>query len=253
MWRPCSVIPRLAYGRISLRWPVRACVKATLLLARRLNKSPNLGNVSHKKEVIAETVRKCNGKLVIKLLATIVVALALVAKQWEKAHWNAGMCQYQHSHWALIRLRKPSALFKSCWMLCIFCSWSCDWACFQFVPSVRHQSAYCDTFTGIFRKCDCANAFWTRYLETAIGWRFRVVQKGPKWVIRRFFLIVPPNQWYGRMCQRLIFTVEPARWRRTCEAQLYKFKFELFYTLQGIELIPIFHHCSVVLTFDWVQ
>ena len=44
---------------------------------------------------------------------TIVVAVTLVAKQREKAHWNAGMCQYQHSHWALIRFRKPSALCKS--------------------------------------------------------------------------------------------------------------------------------------------
>ena len=133
--------------------------------------------MSHKQGGIAETVRKCNGELLIKL-ATIVVALALVAKQWEKAHWYAGMCRYQHSHWALIRLRKPNALFKSCWMLCIFCSWSYRGACFQFVPPVRHQSAYFDTFTGIFRKCKSANAFWTRYLETVIGWRFRIVQKG---------------------------------------------------------------------------
>ena len=31
------------------------------------------------------------------------------------------------------------------------------------------------------------------------------------------FSIVSHKQWYGRICQRLIFTVEPARWRRTCE------------------------------------
>ena len=70
---------------------------------------------------------------------------------------------------------------------------------------------------------------------------------------RVFFLIVPPNQWYGQICQRLIFTAEPVRWRRTCETQLYKCKSEFFYTRHGTELVPIFHHCSVVLTFDWVQ
>ena len=150
------------------------------------NKSPNLGNVPHKQGGIAETVRKCNGEQGIKL-ATIVVAVTLVAKQWGKAHWNSGMCQYQHWHWALIRLRRLNALCKSCWILCIFCSWGHREACFQSVPSVRRQSAYFDTFTGIFRKCDSANAFWTRYLETAIGWRFRIVQKAPKWVIWRFF------------------------------------------------------------------
>ena len=128
---------------------------------RWLNKSPNLGNMPHKQGGIAETVRKCNGELGIKL-ATIVVAVTLVAKQWGKAHWNAGMCQYQHSHWALIRLRGPNALCKSCWMLCILCIRSYREACFQFVPSVRRQSAYFDTFTGIFRKCDSANAFWTK-------------------------------------------------------------------------------------------
>ena len=97
-----------------------------------------------------------------------------------------------------------------------------------------------------------ANAFWTRYLETAIGWRYRIVQKAPKWVIW-VFLILPPNQWYGQICQRLIFTVEPAMWRRTCEAQRYKFKSEFFYTRHGTELVPIIHHCCVVLTFDWLQ
>ena len=171
-----------------------------------------------------------------------------MAKQWGKAHWNAGMCQYQHSHWALIRLRRPNALCKSCWMLCIFYSWSYREACFQFVPSVRRQSAYFDTFTGIFRKCDSANAFWTRYLETAIGWRFRTVQKSAEMSYMAFFLIVSPNQWYGQICQRLIFTVEPAMWRRICEAQLYKSEF--FYTRHATELGPIFHHSSVVLTFD---
>ena len=100
------------------------------LLTRWLNKSPNLGNVPHKQGGIAETMRKCNGELGIKL-ATIVVAVTLVAKESGKAHWNAGMCQYQHSHWALIRLRRPNALCKSCWMLCIFCSWSYREACFH--------------------------------------------------------------------------------------------------------------------------
>ena len=51
--------------------------------SRWLIKSPNLGNVSHKQRVIAETVRKCNGELRIKL-TDIVVAVTLVAKQWEK-------------------------------------------------------------------------------------------------------------------------------------------------------------------------
>ena len=123
----------------------------------------------------------------------------------------------------------------------------------QFVPSDRRQSAYFDTFTGTFRKGDSANAFWTRYLETAIGWRFRIVQKAANELYGGFFLIVPPNQWYGQICQRLIFTVEPAMWRLTFEAQLYKFKSEFFYTRHGTELVPIFHHSSVVLTFDWVQ
>ena len=143
---------------------------------RWLNKSPNLGNVSHKRGGIAETVKKCNGELGIKL-AAIAVAVTLVVKQWGKAHWNAVMCLYLHSHWEPIRLRNPNALCKSCWMLCIFCSSSYRGACFQFVPLVRHQSAYFDTLVGIFRKCNNANAFWTRYLEIAIGWRSRIVQK----------------------------------------------------------------------------
>ena len=153
------------------------------LFTRWLIESPNLGNVSHKQGGIAETVKKCNGELGIKL-AAVVVAVTLVVKQWGKAHWNAGVCQYLHSHWEPIRIRNPNALCKSCWMLCIFCSSSYRGACFQFVPSVRHHSAYFDILNGIFRKCDSANAFWTRYSETAIGWRFRIVQKKrPKRVI----------------------------------------------------------------------
>ena len=143
---------------------------------RWLNKSPNLGNVSHKQGGIAETVKKCNGELGIKL-ADIAVAVTLVVKQWEKAHWNAVMCLYLHSHWEPIRLRNPNALCKCCWMPCIFCSSSYRGACFQFVPLVRHQSPYFDTLSGIFRKCNSANAFWTRYVETVIGWRFRIVQQ----------------------------------------------------------------------------
>ena len=220
--------------------------------SRLLNKSPNFGNVPHKRGGIAETVRKYNGELGIKL-ATIVVAVTLVAKQWGKAQRNAGMCQYQHSHWVLIRLRRPNALIKSCWMLCIFYSWSYREACLQFVPWIRRQSPYFDTFTGIFCKCYSANAFWTRYFETVIGCRFRIVQKRAQMSYMAFFLIVPPNQWYGQICQRLIFTVEPAMWRRTCEDQLNKFQSEFFYTRHGTELVPIFHHSSVVLTFDWMQ
>ena len=149
-------------------------------------------------------------------MTAIVVAVTLVVKQWGKAHWNAVMCQYLHSHWEPIRLRNPNAC-KSCWILCIFWSSSYRGACFPFVSLVRHRSAYFDTLGGIFRKCRSANAFWTRYLETAIRWRLRIVQKAPKWVIWRFFLIVPPKQWEGQIWQRLIFTVAPARWRRTCE------------------------------------
>ena len=134
-----------------------------------------------------------------------------------KAHWNAVMCQYLHSHWESMWLRNPNASCKSCWMLCIFCSSSYCAACFQFVPLVRHQSAYFDTLSGIFRKCDSANAFWTRYLETAIGWRFRIVQKSAQMSYMAGFVIVPPKQLYGQICQRLIFTVELARWWRTCE------------------------------------
>ena len=65
--------------------------------SRWLIKSPNLGNVSHKQGGIAETVKKCNGELRIKLSA-ILVAVTLVVKPWGKARWNAGMCQYLHSH-----------------------------------------------------------------------------------------------------------------------------------------------------------
>ena len=184
--------------------------------SRWLNKSPNLGNVSHKQGGIAETVKKCNGELGIKL-AAIAVAVTLVVKQWGKAHWNAVMCLYLHSHWEPIRLRNPNALCKSCWMLCIFCSSSYRGACFKFVPLVRHRSAYFDTLSAIFRKCNSANAFWTRYLETAIGWRFRIVQKSAQMSYMAVFIIVPPKQWDEQICQRLIFTVEPARWRRTCE------------------------------------
>ena len=137
-------------------------------ISRWLNKSPNLGNVSHKQGGIAETVKKCNGELGMKL-AAIAVAVTLVVKHWGKAHWNAVMCLYLHSHWEPIRFRNPNAWCKSCWMLCIFCNSIYRGACFQFVPLVRHQSAYFDTLSGIFRKCNSANAFWTRYLETAIG------------------------------------------------------------------------------------
>ena len=84
-----------------------------------------------------------------------------------------------------------------------------------------------------------------------IGWRFRTVQKSAEMSYMAVFLIVSPNQWCGQICQRLIFTVEPAMWRRICEAQLYKSEF--FYTRHATELVPIFHHSSVVLTFDWVQ
>ena len=161
-------------------------------------------------------MKKCNGELGIKL-AAIAVAVTLVVKQWGKAHWNAVMCLYLHSHWEPIRLRNPNALWKSCWMLCIFCSSSYRGACFPSVPLVRHQSAYFDTLSGIFRKCNSVNAFLTRYLETAIGWRFRIVQKSAQMSYMAVFIIVPPKQWNGQICQRLIFTVEPARWRRTCE------------------------------------
>ena len=159
--------------------------KPKTVVSRWLNKSPNLGNVSHEQGGIAETVKKCNGELGINL-AAIVVAVTLVVKQWGKAHWNAVMCQYLHSHGEPIRLRNPNASCKSCGMLCIFCSSSDRGACFQSVPLVRHQSAYFDTLSGIFRKCDSANAFWTRYLETVIGWRFRIVQNNAQ------------NELYGR-------------------------------------------------------
>ena len=184
--------------------------------SRWLNKSPNLGNVSPKQGGIAETVKKCNGELGIKLTA-IALAVTLVVKQWGKAHWNTVMCLYLHSHWEPIRLRNPNALCKSCWMLGIFCSSSYRGACFKFEPLVRHQSAYFDTLSGIFRKCNRANAFWTRYLETAISWRFRIVQKSAQMSYMAVFIIVPPKQWDGQINQRLIFTVEPAKWRRTCE------------------------------------
>ena len=102
-------------------------------------------------------------------------------------------------------------------MLCIFGSSSYRGACFKFVPLVRHQSAYFDTLSGIFRKCNRANAFWTRYLETAISWRFRIVQKSVQMSYMAIFIIVPPKQWDGQINQRLIFIVELAKWRRTCE------------------------------------
>ena len=127
------------------------------------------------------------------------------------------MCQYLHSYLEPIRLRNPNSSCKSCWMLWIFCCSSYREVCFQFVPLVRHQSAYFDTLGGIFPKCDRANAFSTRYLETVIGWRFRVVQKSAQMSYMTGFLIVPPKHWYGQICQGLIFTVEPARWRRICE------------------------------------
>ena len=43
------------------------------------------------------------------------------------------------------------------------------------------------------------------------------------------------------------------KWCQTCEAQLYKFKSELFCRRHGTELVPIYHHCHVVLLFYWVQ
>ena len=43
--------------------------------------------------------------------------------------------------------------------------------------------------------------------------------------------------------------VTPNLW----ETQFYKFIYEFFYTRNGTELVPIFHHCSVVSTFDWMQ
>ena len=178
--------------------------------------------------------------------------LKLVAKQWEKAQWNAGMCQYQHPHWALITLRKPKVLCKSCWTLCIFCSWSYRGACFQFVPSVSHQSAYFDTFTGIFRKCDSANAFWTRYLETAIGWCFRIVQKSAQMSYMVVLLIVPPNQWYGQICQRLISQSNLRGDAELVRPNSTNSNPNSLYTI-CTELVPVFHHSNVVLTFDWVQ
>ena len=125
--------------------------------------------------------KHCNGELGTKL-AAIVVAVTLMAKQW-----NASMWQYKHLHWQPIRLRNHNALCKSYWMLCIFCSWGYRGACFQSGPSVRPHSVYCDILTEILRKCDSANAFWTRYLENMIGWPFRIVQKNPpKWITWRF-------------------------------------------------------------------
>ena len=88
---------------------------------------------------------------------------------------------------------------------------------------------------------------------TVIGWCIGILQKSPKYVIWPFLLIVPPSQWYGQICQRLIITVEPAGWHRTCEAQLYTFKSEFFHTRHGNELVPIFHYFGAVLTFDWAQ
>ena len=52
-----------------------------------------------------------------------------------------------------------------------------------------------------------------------------------------------PN-FHSRTCE-----VTPNLW----ETQFYKFKSEFFYTRHGTELIPIFQHCSVVSTLDWVQ
>ena len=72
---------------------------------------------------------------------------------------------------------------------------------------------------------------WVEYFANATmqmhserdTWRLRwagvsgLCKKAPKMSYMVGFLIVPPKQWYGQICQRLIFTVEPARWRRTCE------------------------------------
>ena len=58
--------------------------------SRWLIKSPNLGNVSHKQGGVAETVKKCNSELGIKL-ATIAVALTFVVNQWGK-HIETQLC-----------------------------------------------------------------------------------------------------------------------------------------------------------------
>ena len=144
-------------------------------------------------------------------------------------------------------------------MFCIFCKWSYRGACFQFVPLVRHQTAYFDTLTGIFRQCDCANVFRTRYCDRLA---YRDCAKQRRNELCFGFVIVPPYQWYGKICQRLIITLEPARWRRTCEAQLSKVKSKLFYTevlsiwivrkslvlhLAGVVWVPIY-----ICTHTWI-
>ena len=83
-------------------------------------------------------------------------------------------------------------------MLCIFCSSSYRGACFQFVPLVRHQSPYFDTLSGIFRKCNSANAFWTRYLATMIGWRFRIVQQSAQMSYMTFSELCRLNSEMGK-------------------------------------------------------
>ena len=100
-------------------------------------KAPNLGNMSHKSPKQWE---KWNGELGTNLAAMLSPWLWW-QNNGKKAHWNASMCQNQHSHWDTIKPRNPNALWKACWMLCIFCSWSYRGACFQF----GHQSAYFDT------------------------------------------------------------------------------------------------------------
>ena len=95
-WRSCHV--RVKYNERNNVSCVPISTGAMGVLSRWLIKSPNLGNVSHKQGGIAETVKKCNGELGIKL-AAIVVAVTMVVKQRGKAHWNAVMCQYLHLHW----------------------------------------------------------------------------------------------------------------------------------------------------------
>ena len=99
---------------------------------------------------------------------------------------------------------------------------------FSVVPdTVEHVSNLCHWFVTRVHIL----TLWVEYFANATvqmhserdTWRLRKVgvsglcKKAPKWVIWRFFLIVPPKQWYGQICQRLIFTFEPARWRRNCE------------------------------------
>ena len=74
-------------------------------------------------------------------------------------------------------------------MLCTFCNRSHRGPYFQFVPSVRHQSAHFYTSTRIFRKSDIANAIWTRYLETPIFHHCSVVLEF-HWVQQRLLPLV---------------------------------------------------------------